>query len=310
MSDTMLLVKSLGYSYSDQFELKDINLEVKKGEIHGFLGPNGAGKSTTIKLISSLISLETGSIKVDGDYLSEKQDVIKSKIGVLLENAPLFMDMKVREYLKFIAKLHRVPSNVRNEYIDDCLKKMNLTHVQDRIIKNLSKGYKQRVGVAQAIVHRPKLVILDEPTLGLDPQSIKDMRQLILSLRGEYTFLICSHLLSEVELTCDRVSIINRGKLLFSGSIDDFKHTKNTSKLLVLKVNELSKAKDYLLNLPFISSIENEQDHLLVSFSGGDEEKIQIGNICFENNFGLIELFERNLSLEDLFLDKIGESDV
>lgn len=306
MTTNMLEIKSLKHSYAGQFSLDSLNFNVKAGNIHGFLGPNGAGKSTTIKLISSLLSIEEGDVKVDGISVLENTELTKPLIGVLLENAPLFLDMKVKDYLVYMAKLHRVEKSKVKEYVEDCLKKMNLKHVENRIINNLSRGYKQRVGVAQAIVHKPKLVILDEPSLGLDPQSIKDMRELIVSLKGDHTFLISSHHLHEIEQMCDEVTIINEGKILYSGSTQEFKSSRLKSKQLILKVLDASQAIELLTDLDFVLEVVKRSDDILITFKGNDQQKVELSKLCVQNNLGLMELKELELSLEEIFLLSLG----
>ncbi|MEX0798853.1 MAG: ABC transporter ATP-binding protein [Bacteriovoracaceae bacterium] len=193
----MIKVDSVTRFYGDHLAVDNLSFTVRKGSIHGFLGPNGAGKTTTMKMIAALLPPHSGKITIDSIDVAQEPMQIKKSIGILLEIPPLFLDMEVREYLEFAARLHLVAKKDVGSHVDDVLEKMNLESVERRLVGNLSKGYKQKVGVAQAIVHRPAVVILDEPTSGLDPKAVMEMRALIKDLKKEHTILFSSHLLKK-----------------------------------------------------------------------------------------------------------------
>ncbi len=231
-------VNDLSKSYGNNQVLNKVSFEVKEGEIHGFLGPNGAGKTTTMRLITKLENYLDGEIKILNKDLSSYGLELYQLIGILQENPPTYFDMRVGEYLSYALSLKKLEiSNTQaKDYVNEALEKLDLIDVQDRIIGNLSRGFKQRVGVAQAIVHKPKLVILDEPTLGLDPKVAVKMRDLIKSFQGEYTVLVSSHLLHEMSILCDSVSIIDHGKIVYSASINELNSSELTQSKIRLDV--------------------------------------------------------------------------
>lgn len=216
----MITVEHLTKKFGDFTAIDDISFELKKGEILGFLGPNGAGKSTTMKILTGYFPASSGKATIAGFDIFKEPLKAKARIGYLPENPPLYLDMTVSSYLEFVAKLRGLPSKVRKENIAWALSKCNLTDVADRIIQNLSKGYKQRVGLAQAIVHKPDILILDEPTIGLDPKQIIEIRDLIKSLKGNHSVILSTHILPEVKAICDRVLIVNRGRVILQDTIE------------------------------------------------------------------------------------------
>lgn len=208
----MIEIKNLCKSYGDKKAVNSISFNVQKGEILGLLGPNGAGKSTTMNMITGYISMSAGSVMVNGIDVLENPVEAKKMIGYLPEQPPLYKDMTVWEYLSFVYELKKVKLNMcKKEHIEDVLKTVSITDVKNRKIKNLSKGYKQRVGFAQALIGKPEILILDEPTVGLDPNQIMEIRDVIRSLKNEHTIIFSTHILSEVCAVCDRVVIINEG---------------------------------------------------------------------------------------------------
>lgn len=217
----MIEIRNLVKKYGDNVAVDDISFTVESGKIYGFLGPNGAGKSTTMNMITGYIGNTSGSIVVNGhDILSEPEEV-KKQIGYLPEIPPLYMDMTVREYLEFVAELKMIPKQERKDDIKKAIEKTKLEDVSERMIKNLSKGYKQRVGLAQAIIGFPEIIILDEPTVGLDPVQIIEIRDLIKELGKEHTVILSSHILSEIQAVCDYVFIISKGKLVASDTTEN-----------------------------------------------------------------------------------------
>lgn len=209
----MLEVKNLVKKYSDKYAVDDISFSIKDGEIVGFLGPNGAGKTTTMNILTGYLSATSGTVLVDGADISEKPLVVKKNIGFLPETPPLYMDMTVYEYLTFVYELKGCDFN-KEKHLREVCDTVKIYEVKDRLIRNLSKGYKQRVGIASAIIGNPKFIIFDEPTVGLDPKQIIEVRNLIRTLGKSHTVILSSHILSEVQAICDRILIINEGRII------------------------------------------------------------------------------------------------
>ena len=214
----MIEVSNLTKKYGKHTAVDDLSFQVEKGQIYGFLGPNGAGKSTTMNIITGYLAATEGTVKINGHDVLKEPEEAKKCIGYLPELPPLYMDMTVGEYLCFVAELKKVPSKDRVDQIEEIMEKTGVTEMKDRLIKNLSKGYKQRVGLAQALIGYPEVIILDEPSVGLDPKQIIEMREFIRSLANEHTVILSSHILSEVQAVCDHIMIIAHGKLVASDS--------------------------------------------------------------------------------------------
>ena len=231
----MVEVKNLVKRYGDTLAVDDVSFTAETGEILGFLGPNGAGKSTTMNIITGYISSSSGTVTIDGCEILDDPEGAKSKIGYLPEIPPLYIDMTVRKYLEFMFSLKRVTLPKR-EHIDEVCAVTKIKDVQNRIIKHLSKGYRQRVGLAQALLGNPPVIILDEPTVGLDPKQIIEMRNLIKGLGKKHTVILSSHVLSEVQAICDRVIIINRGKLVADSSTSSLSQNLSRSNDMTLRV--------------------------------------------------------------------------
>jgi ABC-2 type transport system ATP-binding protein len=232
--------RNLSKKYGDQLAVKSLDFTVETGQIVGFLGPNGAGKSTTIKMLVGLIKPSSGEAFLAGKSVDSESWEIKKNIGYLAEDNPLYTDMYVKEFLNFIASIHQIPQELRNSRIDEVIELTGLGKEQHKKINTLSKGYQQRVGIAQAILHNPSILILDEPTSGLDPNQMEEIRSLIQSLKSGRTILFSSHILSEVEAICDRLLLINHGKLeadclmkeakAFPGGLSQFFQEKTKAK--------------------------------------------------------------------------------
>lgn len=224
----MIEAKNLIKYYGDIQAVGGISFNVEKGEILGFLGPNGAGKTTTMRMMTGALPPTQGSVLLDGKYdVVEHPKLYKSKIGYLPETPPLYMDLSVRSYLDFVSKIKGIETGLRQERIDWALKRCGLANVSGRMIANLSKGYKQRIGIAQAILAKPDVLILDEPTVGLDPSQIREIRSLIQDLSKEHTVILSTHILPEVTMICNRAIVINRGQIVAFGTIAEL--TKNES---------------------------------------------------------------------------------
>ena len=255
----MISIENVTKKYGDFTALKGINFEVKKGEIVGLLGPNGAGKSTTMNIITGYISSTSGTVTIDGTDILKDPLKAKKKIGYLPEMPPLYGDMTVKEYLMFVSKLKKVPKAKCTEQVDKILDLISLTDVKDRLIKNLSKGYRQRVGLAQAISGDPEVLILDEPTVGLDPKQIIEIRNLITSLSKNHTIILSSHILSEISAICDRMVIINKGEVVAEGTTDELSKKLGYSNSISLRIKGTCDAVTSVLNkIDNIESISNK----------------------------------------------------
>lgn len=222
MGNSIVTVEHLYHRYSTQWAVKDLNFAINRNGVVGLLGSNGAGKSTTMNIVCGILKPTSGNVFINGINMREKPVEAKQYIGFLPQQPPLYMDLTVEEYLKHAAFLRLMSANQASKAVEYVLEKCALTHFRDRIIKNLSGGYQQRVGIAQAIVHNPKFVVLDEPTNGLDPNQIVDIRNLIREIAEDHVILLSTHILSEVQAVCDSIEMIESGKLVFSGSMEDF----------------------------------------------------------------------------------------
>ena len=226
----MIEVNNLVKRYGDHTAVDHLSFKIEKGKIYGFLGPNGAGKSTTMNIITGYIASTEGTVSIDGHDILEEPEKARKCIGYLPEQPPLYFDMTVLEYMRFAADLKKIPKNKKNEMIEEVMDRVKITDMKNRLIKNLSKGYRQRVGLAQAILGYPDVIILDEPTVGLDPKQIIEIRDLIKDLRQKHTVILSSHILSEVSAVCDYVLIISHGKLVASDT------PENLSKLAAVPI--------------------------------------------------------------------------
>ncbi|OGT19777.1 MAG: ABC transporter ATP-binding protein [Gammaproteobacteria bacterium RBG_16_57_12] len=232
-NDTLITVENLSRYYAKHLAVKNISFEVRRGEVLGFLGPNGAGKSTTMQIITGNLAPSEGSVRINGIDILDHPKQAKARLGFLPEQPPLYREHTVDEYLNYCARINRVPREQRATAVANAKQRCGLTEVGRRLIGNLSKGYQQRVGIAQAIVHAPDVVILDEPTVGLDPIQIREIRQLIRELGKEHSVILSTHILPEVQSTCTRVQIINKGELVMTDTIEGLTRRMESSSLLV-----------------------------------------------------------------------------
>jgi ABC-2 type transport system ATP-binding protein len=230
----VISVQHLVKRYGSKVAVDDLSFEVDKGEVVGFLGPNGAGKSTTLRIIAGFLGLTSGTVSVAGHDITKQSFAAREKLGYMPEAVPLYPEMRVAEYLRFRAELKRVPRSARVRAIDDAMTKANVRDVANVVIGHLSKGYRQRVGLADALVGEPPLLVLDEPTAGLDPNQIREVREVIRELGKEHTVLLSTHILSEVEASCSRVVVIARGKLVASGTMDELAKKRRSAGLAVV----------------------------------------------------------------------------
>lgn len=287
--------------YGGRQAVSNVSFTLSQGEVLGFLGPNGAGKSTTMKMLTGNLAPSFGSVKICGIDMIEKPKDAKALIGYLPEQPPLYRELTVDEFLAVAARLHRVSSRHIKKAVQTAKERCGLTDMSKRLIENLSKGYQQRVGIAQAIIHNPMVVILDEPTVGLDPIQIRDIRALIKELGGEHSVILSTHILPEVEMVCDRVQIIHEGKLVFNGSIDVLKQQRHGNKLLV----GLSQppANEELLKVPGVTGVDTLADGFLrVHYSAGQPPAEALVQAAVNNHWGLHQIGPDQTSLEEVFV--------
>ena len=290
--------------YDNNPALTDVSFQVDKGEILGFLGPNGAGKTTTMRILTGFIPPTSGTAKVAGfDVLTHSMEVRK-RIGYMPENPPLYNDMTVSSFLRFIARLKRVSKGAEKQRIDSAIQKCNLESVTGRLIGHLSRGFRQRVGLAQALIHDPEVLILDEPTIGLDPSQIIEIRQLIRGLASEHTVILSSHILPEVEQTCGRVVIINKGKIIAVDTPEKLSVSlrgTNVYHLVVRRASDELKAK--LESLAGVKSVREEPGGGYTVEGEKDQDiREEIAGLVVQQKAGLLEFKSVAFTLEDVFV--------
>ncbi len=304
----MIEVEHLTKSYGSGRAVNDISFTVNRGEILGFLGPNGAGKTTTMRILTGYLPATSGTARIAGFDVFEQSMEVRKRIGYLPEQPPLYPEMSVADYLTFVARIKGIEADRVNSRVQEAMRLTNVEDRRDMLIRKLSRGYKQRVGIAQAIVHNPDVVILDEPTVGLDPNQIGEVRKLIKSLAGEHTIILSTHILPEVEVTCDRVVIINKGQIVAEGAPQSLSSQRSGGQRIHLEVKggdaELRAA---LEPVPGVSHIEIEPvestDRLSVTLENdsGEDLRHRLAADLIGRGFELYELRAVNLSLEDIF---------
>ena len=306
----MIEVSNLVKKYGDHTAVDHLSFQIEKGKIYGFLGPNGAGKSTTMNMITGYIASTEGKVMIDGHDILEEPEAAKKCIGYLPEMPPLYFDMTVLEYMKFAADLKKIPRNQKEKQIKEVMDMVKITDMKDRLIKNLSKGYRQRVGLAQAILGYPEVIILDEPTVGLDPKQIIEIRDLIKSLKQKHTVILSSHILSEVRAVCDYVLIISHGKLVASDTPDNLERLAAGSNSLLMKVKgEKDTIRKDLETIEGVTGVEmsNDSDEKLWKTKLSIQENVDIREKVFyamaKANCPIYEMQVKRVSLEDVFLE-------
>lgn len=304
----MIKVENLTKRYAGITAIDNISFEVEKGEIVGFLGPNGAGKSTTMRILSSFMPATSGRATIAGHDVFDDSLRARAHIGYMPENVPLYTDMRVGEYLNYRASLKGVHGRRKRERVGDVTELCNLTEVENRIIGTLSKGYRQRVGLADALVHDPDLLILDEPTIGLDPNQIRQVRELIKNLGKHHTILLSTHILPEVEMTCSRVLIINKGRIEASDTPLNLLNRLRTSGGVRLEAKTGSdNGLDQLSQLAAVKEVGSEKDgdwncfHLRVE--AGVDVREQVYELARQRHWAVRELTQRKATLEDVFVE-------
>jgi ABC-2 type transport system ATP-binding protein len=317
----MIEVEHLSKIYGSTPAISDVTFNVEQGEILGFLGPNGAGKTTTMRILAGYLPATSGNAKVAGFDVHENSLSVRQRIGYLPETPPLYPEMTIEGYLYFVARIKGVPAGEIENKVKAAMNRCNLTDRRHVIIRKLSKGYKQRVGIAQAIVHDPPAIILDEPTVGLDPRQIIDVRNLIKSLAGSHTIILSTHILPEVSMTCNRVAIINKGKVVATNTPESLMTQLTSGAGYELEIEgELSLAKQVLQNVAGVSLVESitpggqidsnrseNRSSLRVISQPGIEPGKDIAIALVRSGFGLCEMRRVNATLEDVFLELTTE---
>ena len=309
----MIQITNLVKKYGNKTALQGIDLTVKEGEIMGLLGPNGAGKSTTMNIMTGYLSATSGEVKINGhDILTEPIETKKS-IGYLPEIPPLYMDMKVKEYLNFVAQLKKLKKAERKKQVEQVMELVEVKEYENRLIKYLSKGYKQRVGLAQALLGEPKLLILDEPTVGLDPNQIIRMRKLIKDLAKDHTIILSSHILSEISSICDSVVIIDQGKVIARGTAEELEEQFTNKEVIWLTVKgEQEKVKSAVKECKcFVSydmeELEEEQWRIRAEMKSEEDMRDQLFFYFAEKKIPVLNMEQETKSLEDVFLQLTGK---
>ncbi len=301
-----IVIKDLTKVFGQQAAVDHINFSVKPGEIMGFLGPNGAGKSTTMKIASCYLSPTSGNVEVAGYSVLTQSMEVRRRVGYLPENNPLYHDMYIKEYLALIARIHKV-NNISSR-IREMIDLTGLGREQGKRIGQLSKGYRQRVGLAQTMIHDPEVLIMDEPTSGLDPNQIVEIRQLIRNISKEKTVILSTHIMQEVQALCERVVIINRGKIISDSTIKDLVTSREGKKQIRI---EFSDAPDISLfrQLPGLEKIEAEGEHVIrMTFKNDIDARADIFRIASENNLPVVGLTQEELSMEKIFRELTNTS--
>jgi ABC-2 type transport system ATP-binding protein len=300
MTEALVQVENLSRYYQNNRAISSLSFSLKAGEVLGFLGPNGAGKSTTMQVISGNLAPSEGEVSIAGHDIIEAPRAAKAHLGYLPEHPPVYREASVDEYLKFCARLHRIAAGQRSAALDRVKQQCGLTTVGERLIGNLSKGYQQRVGIAQAIIHDPPVVILDEPTVGLDPIQIREIRELIRSLGSERSVILSTHILSEVQTTCDRVQIIRAGELIYNASIESLNQGHEHSYTIGLRqAPELER----LIALAGVDHAEKLENGRFRIFFAPDSNPDALVVTSVEQDWGMYELIPEQQSLEDLFIE-------
>lgn len=310
----MIEVKGLVKRYGNYLAVDHLSFTVERGQILGFLGPNGAGKSTTMNMITGYISATEGTVLINGHDMYEEPEEAKKSIGYLPEQPPVYPDMTVKEYLGFVAELKKVPKTQRKSMIEEIIGRVQLKEVETRLIKHLSKGYRQRVGFAQAIMGYPEVIILDEPTVGLDPMQIIEVRDLIRDLAKQHTIILSSHILSEISAVCDTIMIINRGKLIVSDTPEMLaKHQRGTNNLNLSVKGELAVVKEALSEVNGIEKLEcsvKEETNLievLITQSIDTDVREEVFYALARKECPIFSMHTTSVTLEDIFLDLTKE---
>ncbi len=306
----MLEVRGITKIYGARRAVDDLTFSVDRGEILGFLGPNGAGKTTTMRILTGFVPPTSGTAKVAGFDVRDEPLEVKKRIGYLPEHPPLYQEMLVRSYLSFVATIRGVPRRQIASRVGAAIERCGLREVAGRLIGNLSKGFQQRVGLAQAILHEPDLLILDEPTVGLDPSQIREIRQLIKSFAGEHTVILSTHILAEVTMTCSRVLIINEGKIAATDTLERLAARGGSRRRVVLRLarnaDAASQAIRAISGVVKVERDDGTEGGFVVEMAEGHDAREEIAAHAVRQGWGLLEMRPLTRSLEDIFIEIIG----
>jgi ABC-2 type transport system ATP-binding protein len=313
----MIQVKGLTKYYRDVAAIEDVSFDVKKGEILGFLGPNGAGKTTTMRIMTGFLSPSSGTASIAGHDVLEQSLEVRRNIGYLPEMVPLYLDMDVRSYLDYCARLRGVPNTKRKKAVNSAIEKTQCGEVADLVIRKCSKGFRQRVGIAQALVHNPPVLVLDEPTIGLDPRQIKETRRLIRGLSGDHTVVLSTHILPEVSQTCERVVIINEGRIVAEDTPDGLIARLRQSEKTQIAVRDLpADGESQLSGLDSVIRVERvatagvaDGNAVIVESDLGTDIRADLAAFVVTKGWGLLEMQRLSLTLEDIFLELTTEEE-
>ena len=313
----MIEVENLTKYYGEIRGIEDISFSIKKGEIAGFLGPNGSGKTTTMRILTCVFPPNSGRARVAGYDVIENPIDVRRRIGYVPETVPLYPDMKVKTYLNFVAEAKRMEKGQRRRKINEIMEQCGISGVSHRLVGNLSKGYRQRVGLAQALINDPEVLILDEPTIGLDPKQVVEIRQFIKNLAGERTIILSTHILSEVSMTCERVIIIHEGKIVAVDTPENLMgRLQKTSRTLIQIEGGQQEVKDKLKTIPGIINIleKGESSPGVFSYEVESEKEREISAelsyLVYSNKWKLVEMRAMKMSLENIFIELTKEDKV
>jgi ABC-2 type transport system ATP-binding protein len=306
MEESVVKVEHLSHRYSTQWAIRDINFEIKQRGVVGLLGSNGAGKSTTMNIICGVLNQTEGEVYINGISLKENPVEAKRYIGFLPQRPPLYGDLNVDEYLTYCANLRLMDKGSVKQAVEDAKRRCGISHFSHRLIRNLSGGYQQRVGIAQAIVHNPKFVVLDEPTNGLDPNQIVEIRELVKEIAQDHSVLLSTHILSEVQATCEYIRMIEHGNVVFTGTMDDFDNYITPDTFVVSMSNQ--PALSELQQLPGILEVSELGNNRFRFHFNGDREVMQkMIEWSVSRNWGLSEITLEKISLDEIFAQLSGK---
>lgn len=308
----MIRANNVTKKYGNFIAVEDINFQIEEGEIIGLLGPNGAGKSTTMNMITGYIEPSEGEIIIGGHDILKNPNKAKAQIGYMPESVPLYQDLTVKEFVSYMADLKKVSKTEKKEKVQEALEKTNLVEVSNKLIKNISRGYKQRVSLAGALVTNPKILILDEPTVGLDPKQITEIRELIKSLEGKHTIILSSHILSEVSQICKKVIIINKGKIVAIDTPQNLENKTNQGNIIKLiiedpnsKIIELAKTINGIKQIDFVKDNEDGTKEYKIICDEKIDIRREIFGKCAKEQMTIFELKKSEATLEDAFMKLI-----
>lgn len=312
----MIQVKNVTKKYGSFIAVKDLNFEIEHGEVIGLLGPNGAGKSTTMNMLTGFIEPTEGTILINGNDIVKKTREAKKNIGYMPENVPLYLDLTVKEFVKYMAELKLVSRKERNKQVEEIIKETGLEDVKNKLIRNLSRGYKQRVSMAGALVGKPEILILDEPTVGLDPKQIVEIRELIKKLGKEHTVIISSHILSEISQICEKVIIINKGQIIAIDTPSNLENMVNESNSIIITVEDsdgkMANLKEKIKEISKIELMKDNQDgtkqYAIFASQDIDLRKV-LFDVLPKENITIFELRKSEATLEEAFMKLINKEE-